>query len=154
MSEFGLNVAVVGATGAVGQELLHTLARAPFPIAGLNAIASPGSTQPTVEFRDHDVPVRNLEPEALEGVDLLFTAQPLGVGEELLQEAVDAGVVVVDLAYVPGSATRLVREVRAAGAVAIDGREVLLAQAIPQSLTMTGERLSEEQVRDLRDEEL
>ncbi|MCB9743253.1 MAG: hypothetical protein H6741_07455 [Alphaproteobacteria bacterium] len=98
MSEFGLNVAVIGATGAVGQELLIALARAPFPIAGLNAIASHGSTTPTVEFKDHDVPVRNLDADALEGVDLLFTAQPVGIGEELLHEAVDAGVVAVDVA--------------------------------------------------------
>ena len=57
---------------------------------------------------------------------------------------------VVDLAYVPEAETALVRAVRAAGAEAIDGREVLFAQAVPQALTMTGEELSTEQLADLR----
>ncbi|MCB9764867.1 MAG: hypothetical protein H6739_34140 [Alphaproteobacteria bacterium] len=98
MSEYGLNVAVIGATGVIGTELLATLARAPFDIARLVPIASRASTTDTLMFKDRAHKVVDLTPESLDGVDLAFAALPRGAADDALRELADAGCMVVDLA--------------------------------------------------------
>ncbi len=148
----GRRAAVVGAGGA-GRAAAFALSRSGAVVTLVNRSAERGrrvARELSVAFQ----PLSELDPGAFE---IVVNATPLGRGdgEELPFDParLGAGAVVVDLAYVPGAATRLVRAVRAAGGRAIDGREVLLAQAIPQSLTMTGEQLSPEQLRDLGDAE-
>ena len=98
MSESGFQIAVVGATGAMGEELLLTLERANLAISSFVPIASRASSRPSVEFRGQSFPVKPLGPDALEGVELAFAVLPQGPGDDLLIEAAEAGCTIVDLA--------------------------------------------------------
>ncbi len=144
--------AVVGAGGA-GRAAVFALARSGARVTLVNRSAERGR-RVALELGVAFQPLREFDPGAFE---VVVNATPLGRGDEgdlpFDPRRLAATAVVVDLAYMPGTTTRLVREVRAAGARAIDGREVLLAQAIPQSLTMTGEQLSLEEIQHLRDAE-
>ncbi len=145
----GRRVAVVGAGGA-GRAAAFALARGGARVTLVNRSAERGR-RVALELDVDFVPFEEFEPGAY---DLLVNATPLGRGDgdELPFDPAHlrSDSVVVDLAYVPEASTALVSAVRAAGAVAIDGREVLFAQAIPQALTMTGEELSPDQLDDLR----
>jgi aspartate-semialdehyde dehydrogenase len=89
-------VAVVGATGVVGQEMLRVLAQRRFPVGSVKALASERSAGQEVRFDGSTVSVEALAEDAFEGVDLaLFTA---GADVSLMYApiAVEAGAVVVD----------------------------------------------------------
>ena len=71
----GYKVAVVGATGVVGREMLRVLEARNFPVGELVPVASPRSAGKTLEFRGQPVTVRAIAPEVFEGVDVaLFSA--------------------------------------------------------------------------------
>lgn len=91
-----LHVAVVGATGAVGREVLAILAERRFPIASLRALASARSAGESVPFGDDEVTVQEATAEALRGVDLAFFAAGGSVSQALVPAAVAAGAVVID----------------------------------------------------------
>ncbi len=97
------------------------------------------------------VPFRSLAGFDPEEARILVHATPLGraaddpLPVDPARLAKDA--VVVDLVYLPNQATRLVQETRAAGRQAIDGREVLVGQAISQFLLMTGHDMPHEEAR-------
>ena len=95
-----MNVALAGATGALGKELLDVLGQAPFAIDRFVPCASPATTEAEVQLGGKPHTVRDLGPEALEGIDLCFAAVPRGVGESLFRECAEAGCVVVDLSGV------------------------------------------------------
>ena len=68
-------VAVVGATGAVGREMVRILEQRNFPVKKLVPLASPRSAGSTMKFRGEDVPVQVVSAEAFQGVDVaLFSA--------------------------------------------------------------------------------
>ena len=68
-------LAVVGATGAVGQEILRTLERRRFPVASLKVLASPRSVGRTVDFAGKELPIQELNDESFAGVEFaLFSA--------------------------------------------------------------------------------
>lgn len=98
MAQEGLSVGVVGATGALGKEVIAALERAPFTIRQLVCVASPGSHQPEVSFLGTNYKVLTLSPETLEQMDLVIAALPVGPGDDLLREAAEAGCTVIDLA--------------------------------------------------------
>jgi len=91
-----ISVAVVGATGAVGDVLLRVLESRRFPVSRLLPLASVRSAGKTVSFRGQDVEVGLACPEAFEGVDLVFFAATGGLSKELAPEAVKRGAVVID----------------------------------------------------------
>ncbi len=95
-----MNIALAGATGALGKELLDVLGRAPFSIDRFVPCASPATTEAEVQFGGKSHTVHDLCPEALDGIDLCFAAVPRGVGTELFRELADAGCIVVDLSSV------------------------------------------------------
>ena len=70
------NVAILGATGVVGQQMLQCLEERDFPVASLVPLASERSVAAgrTVTFRGEEVPVRLAEPDAFEGVDIVLGA--------------------------------------------------------------------------------
>ena len=92
----GRTVAVVGATGAVGQELLSVLDQREFSIGQLRLLASSRKNGRTINFRGKDIPVEAATPESFEGVDLVFSAAGGSVSKELAPKAVEAGAVVID----------------------------------------------------------
>lgn len=90
------NVAVVGATGAVGGVLLEVLAERKLPVGWLRPLASERSAGSLVRFRGESLAVRPLERGAFEGVDLVFFAATGELSRRWAPEAVAAGAVVID----------------------------------------------------------
>ncbi len=92
----GKTVAVVGATGAVGVELLQTLERRDFPVKSLRLLASPRSAGKGMTYRGENVPVEVLDERAFAGVDIALFAAGGGVSQRFAPLAADAGAVVID----------------------------------------------------------
>ena len=90
------NVAIVGATGAVGQELLTLLEQRNFPTANLRPLASARSAGSTIRFKGEQVQVQEATPAAFEGMDLVFFAATGSLSKELAPAAARAGAVVID----------------------------------------------------------
>ena len=90
------NVAVVGATGAVGHELLALLEARNFPVGKLLPLASSRSAGSTITFRGEPVTVEEATPEAFAGMDLVFFAATGSLSRELAPAAARAGAVVID----------------------------------------------------------
>jgi 3-dehydroquinate dehydratase/shikimate dehydrogenase len=138
----GRRAVVIGCGGA-GRAAAVGLAQAGARVA----IANRGPERGLAAARALGLPFVPLGELDLAGFDLVVHATPLGraAAEEppLAIGQLAAGAVVVDLVY-GGEPTRLVAEARRRGLVAIDGREVLLEQAIPQFLRMTGWELPRE----------
>ncbi|MDB4895932.1 MAG: aspartate-semialdehyde dehydrogenase [Firmicutes bacterium] len=90
------NIAIVGATGAVGQELLSLLAARNFPVATLRPLASARSVGSFVTFRGEQVRVAEATPDAFAGIDIVFFAATGSLSKELAPAAARAGAVVID----------------------------------------------------------
>jgi aspartate-semialdehyde dehydrogenase len=91
-----LNVAVVGATGAVGATTLSILEERRFPVAGLRAFASARSQGKKLPFRGEEVVVEVVTPDAFKGIDIAFFSAGSEQSREFAPWAVAAGAVVVD----------------------------------------------------------
>ena len=91
-----LHIAIVGATGAVGVEMLKTLEKRNFPAAKITPLASARSAGKTLPFRGKDLTVQELTPESFEGVDIALFSAGGGTSSEFAPAAVEAGAVVVD----------------------------------------------------------
>ena len=91
-------VAILGATGVVGQQMLQCLEERSFPVGRLVPLASQRSVDAgkTVRFAGEDVPVRLAEPDAFEGVDIVLGAADDATARALMPEAVKRGAVCVD----------------------------------------------------------
>lgn len=89
------NVAVVGATGAVGRELVKILEERNFPVGELNCLATSRSLGKELEFRGRVYRVEETRPESFKGVDIaLFAGGAASV--EFAPAAVESGAVVID----------------------------------------------------------
>ncbi len=91
-----LVVAVVGATGAVGREMLKTLEQRDFPATEVIALASSRSAGSTVPFQGRELLVRELKEDSFAGVDLALFSAGGGTSQKFSPHAVKAGCVVVD----------------------------------------------------------
>ena len=90
------NVGIVGATGAVGQELIRLLEMRSFPIGELRLLASARSAGRTVEMLGRKLTVHEAKLGAFEGLDLCFFAAGGSVTRAFAKDAVAAGCVVID----------------------------------------------------------
>lgn len=90
------HVAVVGATGAVGIEMIQTLERRGFPVSRLTLLASARSAGKTLPFRGQPVKVQELTKQSFAGVDLALFSAGGSISKEFAPTAVAAGTVVVD----------------------------------------------------------
>lgn len=91
-----LKVGILGATGAVGEQMRIVLAERQFPIAELRLFGSARSAGTEVEFDGKRVKVEEATPEAFEGLDLLLGAADNDVAKKFLPDAAKKGIVVVD----------------------------------------------------------
>jgi aspartate-semialdehyde dehydrogenase len=91
-----LTVAVVGATGAVGSEVLRTLEERVFPVGDLRLFASERSAGELVEWGSGTVRVEKIDADGFEGVDVAFFCAGGGVSAEFAPRAADAGAIVID----------------------------------------------------------
>lgn len=89
-------VAVVGATGAVGEVVLRLLEERKFPVGELRPLASERSAGTTVRFAGRDVEVREAKPEEFDGCDFVFFAATGGLSKELAPEVARRGGVAID----------------------------------------------------------
>jgi aspartate-semialdehyde dehydrogenase len=89
-------VAVVGATGAVGQEMLSVLEARGFPVSEIVPLASDRSRGKAVTFRGESHPIRVLDKDSFEGVHLALFSAGASISREMAPFAVQAGAVVVD----------------------------------------------------------
>lgn len=92
----GLNVAVLGATGAVGQQMIATLEKRDLPIKKLTLLSSARSAGTRVLFKGEEIEVQEAKPESFEGIDIALFSAGGGVSKELAPEAVKRGAIVVD----------------------------------------------------------
>jgi len=90
------HVAIVGATGAVGVELLRVMERRDFPVADVRLLASPRSAGKTLDFRGRRFSVAALEEDSFAGIDLAFFSAGSGTSKQFAPLAQDAGAVVID----------------------------------------------------------
>jgi aspartate-semialdehyde dehydrogenase len=91
-----VNVAVVGATGAVGQEFLTVLAERNFPIKNLKLLASARSAGKTVTFNGKEYPVEELTHDSFKDVRIALFSAGGSISKEFAPSAVKAGAIVVD----------------------------------------------------------
>jgi aspartate-semialdehyde dehydrogenase len=91
-----LSVAVVGATGAVGREILSILEERKFPVRDLKLLASSRSAGQRLEYAGSDVPVSTLDKDSFKGVDLVLSSPGSKVSAEFSPIAAREGAVVVD----------------------------------------------------------
>ena len=92
----GYHIAVVGATGAVGQELLRVLERRNFPVASLRAISSARSAGKSVRFRDEPVSVQQLNEDSFEKIDVAFFSAGGEISRKYVPIACQADAIVID----------------------------------------------------------
>ncbi|MFD2212798.1 aspartate-semialdehyde dehydrogenase [Metabacillus endolithicus] len=96
MEARGYHVAVVGATGAVGQQMLHTLEQRNFPISKLTLLSSERSAGKKVMFKNEEYTVQVATPESFEGVQIALFSAGGSVSKQFAPEAVKRGAIVVD----------------------------------------------------------
>jgi aspartate-semialdehyde dehydrogenase len=90
------HVAIVGATGAVGVEMLKVLERRQFPVGKLTLLASARSAGRTVSFGGEKVTVQELREDSFSGVDVALFSAGGSISKKFAPLAVQAGAVVVD----------------------------------------------------------
>jgi aspartate-semialdehyde dehydrogenase len=91
-----LNVAVVGATGLVGQVMLTILAQRGFPAASINAIASERSVGTKIPYNGEALTIRRLDENAFKGMDVVMFAAGADVSLLYAPVAAEAGALVID----------------------------------------------------------
>lgn len=96
MSANGFHIAVVGATGAVGSQMLKTLEDRDFPISKLTLLSSKRSAGTKVTFKGEEVVVQEATPESFEGVQIALFSAGGSVSKQLAKEAVNRGAIVID----------------------------------------------------------
>jgi aspartate-semialdehyde dehydrogenase len=90
------HVAVVGATGAVGLEMIRTLEKRQFPVSQLTLLASARSVGKKLKFRNADLQVKELRKDSFHGLDLALFSAGGAISREYAPLAAQAGCVVVD----------------------------------------------------------
>src|SRR5215471_9666131 len=90
------HVAVVGATGAVGIEMIKTLEKRAFPVGRLTLLASARSVGKKLRFKDKDILVTELTRDCFQGVDIALFSAGGEISREFAPIAAKYGCVVVD----------------------------------------------------------
>lgn len=96
VNESGYRVAVVGATGAVGQKIIHYLEEQPFPIKDIKLLSSKRSAGKKVTVLAKEITVEEATPDSFQDIDIAFFSAGGSVSQKLVPEAVKRGAVVVD----------------------------------------------------------
>lgn len=90
------NVAIVGVTGVVGQEMLNCLDKRNFPIGNIKVLASARSAGKTITFKGKELTIEEATTKSFDGVDIALMAVEADQSKEFSPAAVKAGAVVVD----------------------------------------------------------
>ena len=92
----GYHIAVVGATGAAGTELLRVLERRNFPVASLRPIGSVRSVGKSVRFRDEPIPVEKLGDRSFDKIDIVFFSAGGDISRNYVPIACQSDAIVID----------------------------------------------------------
>ncbi len=90
------SVAIVGATGLVGQECIKVLEQRQFPVKTISLLASDRSAGKKAFFNHEEVEIKETTADSFEGVDFAFFAIDTGISKHFAPIAVQAGAVVID----------------------------------------------------------
>jgi aspartate-semialdehyde dehydrogenase len=101
------NVAIMGATGVVGREMLKILEQRSFPVGNLKLLASERSAGIKITYNGENFPVEVLSHDSFEGIDIVLSSPGASVSKIFSPSAVKAGAVVID----NSSAFRMDKEV-------------------------------------------
>lgn len=89
-------VAVVGATGAVGNTMLQILEERSFPVASIKLLASHRSAGEILSFKDEPIIIEELTHNSFEDVDVVFSSAGGSISREFMPTAVKKGALVID----------------------------------------------------------
>src|SRR5207237_1761955 len=92
----GYHIAVVGATGAVGQELLRVLERRSFPVSTLRLMGSARSAGKSFRFRDQSIPVQELTDRSFDKIDIVFFSAGGEISRKYVPVACQADAIGID----------------------------------------------------------
>ncbi len=92
----GYHIAVVGATGAAGTELLHVLERRNFPVASLRPIGSTRSVGKSIRFREEAIPVQELGDRSFDNIDIAFFSAGGDVSRNYVPIACQSDAIAID----------------------------------------------------------
>ena len=92
----GYHIAVVGATGAAGTELLHVLERRNFPVASLRPIGSTRSVGKSIRFREEPIPVQELGDRSFDKIDIAFFSAGGDVSRNYVPIACQSDAIAID----------------------------------------------------------
>lgn len=96
MTKSSYHVAVVGATGAVGEQIVALLAARDFPIASLKLLSSPRSAGKKIDFKGTEITVEEATPDSFAGVDIAWFSAGGSISKALVPHAVKAGALCID----------------------------------------------------------
>ncbi len=96
MSQKKFNVAIAGATGAVGELMIQVLEERSFPVGEMRYLASSRSAGKVLKWKGEDLVIQELTKESFQGIDIALFSAGGGRSKEFAPAAVDAGAVVVD----------------------------------------------------------
>ncbi|GGH17961.1 aspartate-semialdehyde dehydrogenase [Paenibacillus segetis] len=96
MSKTKFNVAVVGATGAVGEQIIGLLEKRDFPVEKLKLLSSARSAGTVLNFKGQEITVEEAGPDSFEGIDIALFSAGGDVSKELAPHAVRHGAVCID----------------------------------------------------------
>ena len=91
-----VNIAIVGATGAVGTKILEKLLERDFPVASIKLLASKRSAGTKITANGQNYIVEETVPESFDGIDIAFFSAGGSISEKFAHEAVKRGAVVID----------------------------------------------------------
>lgn len=95
-SQKRFNVAVVGSTGAVGEQIIRLLDERNFPLHELRLLSSARSAGKKVRFKEREITIEEATPESFEGIDIALFSAGGDVSRELIPHAVEHGAVCID----------------------------------------------------------
>ena len=91
-----MSVAVAGATGAVGVEMIKTLENRNFPVSSIKLLASARSAGKKMKFKGEEITIEEMKPESFKGVDIALFSAGSDISKLYRQACVDAGCVMID----------------------------------------------------------
>lgn len=91
-----IRVAILGATGAVGTEIIDILASRNFPVSELKLLASPRSLGTSLDFQGEKIPVEVVNESSFENVDLVLASAGGSTSKEWVKTIVESGAVMID----------------------------------------------------------
>ena len=95
------HVAIAGATGAVGIEMIKTLERRNFPVGELTLLASARSVGKKLKFKGKEIAIKELTKDSFKGVEIALFSAGGSISKEFAPIAAQAGCVVVDNSTLP-----------------------------------------------------